>query len=1087
MKLGQLEIDLMANVARLQADMAVVRRDVGDTMSYVKRSADTAVGALGALGVGLSVAGFAAWMKSAVNAADKLDEMSDRTGVAASELSRMSLAYQLAGLSQETMGTSLAKLAKQAAEGNAAFKRLRVETRNTDDTVRSSTDLLGDLADAFQGVSGDAEKSALAQEIFGKSGAEMLPLLNGGRDGLKEMADMAERLGLVVSDDTAKAAGQFNDSLDMLGLGLQGVARQTMAQLLPTLNSLAGTFLTNVTQGGSLTKMADALAAGLKGLYSVGVGIVQVFSSVGTSLGAAGAALAAIMRGDFDAVRQINAEAQRDLRAGWAGAWQQIEDVWTGANGQAMDAASKAAGAQRALTLATKDQEEAAKRAAAEAKKLAEEQAKLAKAGTDHLAGLQRKNAAAQQELDLGRSLTAAEKEALDLEAKLADGKMTLTAAQRKQADADIARAQALADEKRWLDDTRKSNADALGTLVKTTAALEADVEKQREANAVLGLSADQIDLRSAAGLRDTAVLREQQAATMELVDWTGAMSAELRAQAAALRDRAQLLEDGVATKEAQAAAAAWKQTTDQIESGLTDSLMRAFEAGKGFGAALKDTLVNAFKTMVLKPIIQPMVSAAGSLVSNVGGSILGSLGMSVAGSAAASTGTAALGAAGIGATLGSFGATGLMSTLTGTGLGTTLGAAGSLISGGSIAGGIGMGLGAVAPYLVAAYAAYKLLGMDKGGTPHVGAMMTMDQYGNAGKVAGQDKYTKAETWTAVSALGSASLDAINGVSKAFGGAGGYTGRFGFKADGEDAAYGYLAILNAAGKSVAGWSGGSNWSQQMRDYQKDANKSLESYTADVATAVRGTLRQMDLPAWADNILTAIGQSASLDQVTAAAQQILSIKAALGSMSTSFSGLGGVFARIAGQSSDAQYQLAQFSGGIDALISNAQSFAQTYYTSGEQQGIQAASLMAQFKSLGLGSNLPQTLGEFRALVESQNVSTEAGRINLAALLEMSSQFASVAGYLADQGLTLEQLAGMAPGGAVFDEMTAAQQRQADLAAQQAELAARQASAAEATVASITSLGDLLGGKLDALNATITTKLDALRSDMQEANA
>lgn len=77
---------------------------------------------------------------------------------------------------------------------------------------------------------------------------------------------------------------------------------------------------------------------------------------------------------------------------------------------------------------------------------------------------------------------------------------------------------------------------------------------------------------------------------------------------------------------------AGWKETTDSIGQSLTDALLRGFESGKSFAQNMKDTVVNMFKTMVLKPIIQPILTG-------VAGSVLGMLGLS--GPANAATGGA--------------------------------------------------------------------------------------------------------------------------------------------------------------------------------------------------------------------------------------------------------------------------------------------------------------------------------------------------------------------------------------------------------------------------------------------------------------
>jgi hypothetical protein len=88
-------------------------------------------------------------------------------------------------------------------------------------------------------------------------------MLNEGSAGMKAMADMAEKLGLVISQDTANAADEFNDTVELLGMSTQGMARQVMAELMPTMKNLAGAFLDNVTSGDKMAKGAEIIATAL--------------------------------------------------------------------------------------------------------------------------------------------------------------------------------------------------------------------------------------------------------------------------------------------------------------------------------------------------------------------------------------------------------------------------------------------------------------------------------------------------------------------------------------------------------------------------------------------------------------------------------------------------------------------------------------------------------------------------------------------------------------------------------------------------------------------------------------------------------
>ena len=148
-------------------------------------------GVLANLGVGVSLAGIGAMIKSSIDSADALDEMAQRTGIAVESLSLLVPAAELSAVSTEKFEAGLKKLATgmlEAATGSEAsaqnFEALGVAVQNQDGTLRDSEQVLLDLADRFQAMPDGAEKAALAVDIFGKAGAEMIPFLNQGREGI---------------------------------------------------------------------------------------------------------------------------------------------------------------------------------------------------------------------------------------------------------------------------------------------------------------------------------------------------------------------------------------------------------------------------------------------------------------------------------------------------------------------------------------------------------------------------------------------------------------------------------------------------------------------------------------------------------------------------------------------------------------------------------------------------------------------------------------------------------------------------------------------------------------------------------------
>ncbi len=195
--------------------------------------------ALAAVAAGAAVLEFS---RRQIEVEDRVGKLSKITGIAVETLSSYELAAKLANVSLDDLATGMSKLAKNAFEASKgskaqvdAFAALGISVTDASGKLKTIDALLGDVADAFQATNDGTAKTALAQELLGKSGAALIPLLDDGRAGLKAVRKEAEELGLVFDDKTAKAAEAFNDNLTRLQAAADGFARELGNQLLPQL------------------------------------------------------------------------------------------------------------------------------------------------------------------------------------------------------------------------------------------------------------------------------------------------------------------------------------------------------------------------------------------------------------------------------------------------------------------------------------------------------------------------------------------------------------------------------------------------------------------------------------------------------------------------------------------------------------------------------------------------------------------------------------------------------------------------------------------------------------------------------------
>jgi len=1021
---GTLTIEMAANVARLKADMDRALNTVEGTMTKMRKAAGLAVTALGAIGAGLSVTALAGWVKSGINAADAMDELSQRTGVAVKDLAGLQLAFKLGGMEGSSLQGAMTKLSVAVAGGNDAIKAMGIQTRNTDGTLKTSRQVLGEVADKFNEYEDGAAKSALAVQLFGKTGTDMLSVLAGGSAALDEFDAMARKLGLTIDTETAAKAAAFNDTLDLVGMGFQGIATQVAAELLPTLSGLADEFFTAMTEGDRLKNISKVLSAALRGVYSIGVIVVEVFYSLGKTLMTAGKQFMAIMKGDFAGAVDIGKEYANDLQKDWSEALARADKAWNTTGSTTMEAMATAS---RAAKKEAPVVNEETKKMAAEASKLEDQYKKL-------IDSIEDKTGTMLLESQGTAKLTEGQKLALKTMQDLQNGVLKLTDAQKQHLTKTLEvmlateeETQALADEKKMLDEAAKERADYITKLQQSTDSLEKEIEKQQESNLEAKFGKEYVDALAVAKQRETAAGLLRRASLLEEAGLDASVVEELRKQAAALYELAELKEDAIHIKAAKDAEEAWKKASDAITEDLTAALMRGFENGKGFVDNITDYIKNKFKSTVAEFIIKPIMAPLGQVISGITG-----------------TGNAASGASNLFslgsslASLGQFGATGFMSAITGNAsFATNMGAASNLFSGGNYAGGVGMGAGTLAAYGAGLMAGNVIGKAISNGFSAIGD--SGNTAVNAGAIIGT---------ILGGPIGGAIGGAIGGiVNRAFGMGAVQTTDVGFRGTFSEQGADLTQYQNWFQKG--GWfrsnKSGTNYSAVNAglDQFMDANLQLVSrqmklysvalglpvnrvkgFTQAINLSFQGLSNEQIATKIADALAgyrtALINQFADylqpLRMVGETLSDTLDRLIAIQSVSEVMNAFGGAFSNFARASVQARTSIIELAGGIEALSAKTQGFVQNFYTQEEQVGLSARTLVGMLQSVGFTSeqlaNL-DTKADFRALLEGLNLNTDAGQKQFVALLDVQQQFADISGYLVEQGTSLAGAAQLAP--------------------------------------------------------------------------
>ena len=251
------------------------------------------------LGLILSAGAFVRMVKGTIDAADAFGKLEIQTGIAANTLQAYVNAGKLAGVEQATIEKGLRRLAqsmREADQGVAtykdAFDDLGISVRDTDGNLKTNEQILGEISDAFTKMEDGVTKTAIAMEIFGRSGASMVNLLNNGKASLEEF-------NFEVSENFAQNAEYFNDQLTMIGFKAEGFSKQLTDSLLPSLNNLAEMFRDINTEGKDLEILFKGLELTIETLAATVFTMYKGFESVGLYLIAIFETLNKLSRGDF--------------------------------------------------------------------------------------------------------------------------------------------------------------------------------------------------------------------------------------------------------------------------------------------------------------------------------------------------------------------------------------------------------------------------------------------------------------------------------------------------------------------------------------------------------------------------------------------------------------------------------------------------------------------------------------------------------------------------------------------------------------------------------------------------------------------
>jgi TP901 family phage tail tape measure protein len=274
-------------------------------------------------------------------------------------------------------------------------------------------------------------------------------------------------------------------------------------------------------------------------------------------------------------------------------------------------------------------------------------------------------------------------------------------------------------------------------------------------------------------------------------------------------------------------------------------------------------------------------------------------------------------------------------------------------------------------------------------GYAHPEAMGWWDNKGN-GVIATDPRVVEASRNVALSII-----EPLEAMGRLIGDEATYRATVGFANRGEGKGVWAGFELQRDGQDIAEWVNKDDYHSVGEGMQAMYSSAMEA------------MAELDLPEWARNQVTEAraaldaleGENVGQESAAMYAQTAAGVEQMYSSIQT----LIDIFPDFSSATQDSVFALQELMGGMDALQSSYSSYLQNFWSEEERAALTRKQLEADLGAVGLA--LPATREEFRALVEAQDLTTEAGRKAFAALMGAAGAFAEVTSAAEDAAQAL----------------------------------------------------------------------------------
>jgi hypothetical protein len=239
------------------------------TQASFKKFGESAVkvGKTVAIGLGVAATAATALVKKFADTAGEIDDAAKRVGMSAEEYQKWTYAAKLAGLEAEKLEAVMKRQQTSFSDAVGGSKKLQLAYKRLGINIED----VGDSAEAFELViealaemEDETLRNEIANDLFGKSYADLIPLFEEGAEKIRDLREEAEELGGVISNENVEAGAKFGDTMDRLNTIFAGIANEIATALLPYFQKFADWVVENRDEiqkfaKGALESLASVL------------------------------------------------------------------------------------------------------------------------------------------------------------------------------------------------------------------------------------------------------------------------------------------------------------------------------------------------------------------------------------------------------------------------------------------------------------------------------------------------------------------------------------------------------------------------------------------------------------------------------------------------------------------------------------------------------------------------------------------------------------------------------------------------------------------------------------------------------------